>query len=90
MNPALAPPKWSAFSPVVSPAPASPMLLAPQSGKVTREAMRQKGHETADSARGLKGLVARRGEEVWEETARRVGAVASALVGNDTDQVASP
>jgi len=50
------------------------LLLAPQSGKATREAMRRTLRETADSAR--------RGEEVRDETARRVGAAASALAGN--------
>jgi gas vesicle protein len=65
------------------------LLLAPQSGKVTREAMRRKARETADSARGLKDRVVRRGEEVRDEAERRVGAAASALAGNGTDVVAS-
>jgi len=72
------------------------LLLAPQSGKATREAMRSKLRETADSARGLadsarglKDRVVRRGEEVRDEAARRVGAAASALAGNGTDVVAS-
>jgi len=50
------------------------LLLAPQSGKVTREAMRRKARETNDSARGLKDRVVLRGEELRDETARR-GAV---------------
>ena len=58
------------------------LLLAPQSGKATREAMRRTLRETADSARVLKDQVVRRGEEVRDETARRVGAAASALAGN--------
>jgi gas vesicle protein len=58
------------------------LLLAPQSGKATREVMRRTLRETADSARGLKDRVVLRGEEVRDETARRVGAVASALAGN--------
>lgn len=65
------------------------LLLAPQSGKVTRELMRRKAHETADSARGWKDRVVRRGEEVRDEAERRVGAAASALAGNGTDEVAS-
>jgi hypothetical protein len=44
--------------------------------------MRRTLRETADSARGLKDRVVLRGEEVRDETARRVGAVASALAGN--------
>ena len=58
------------------------LFLAPQSGKATREAMRSKLRETADSARGLKDRAVRRGEEVRDEAARRVGAAASALAGN--------
>jgi gas vesicle protein len=65
------------------------LLLAPQSGKVTREAMRHKARETADSARGLKDRVVLRGEELRDETARRVGAAASALAGNGADEVAA-
>jgi len=55
------------------------LLLAPQSGRATREAMRSKLHETAVSARGLKDRVVHRGEEVRDEAARRVGAAAAAL-----------
>lgn len=65
------------------------LLLAPRSGKATREAMRSKLHETAESARGLKDRVVRRGEEVRHEAVRRVGAAASALAGNDADEAAS-
>jgi gas vesicle protein len=65
------------------------LLLAPQSGKVTREAMRSKLRETTDSARGLKDRVVRQGEQVRHEAARRVGAAASALAGNGADDVAS-
>jgi gas vesicle protein len=57
------------------------LLLAPQSGKATREAMRSKLRETADSARGLKDRVVRRAEGIRDETSRRVGAAASALAG---------
>jgi hypothetical protein len=48
--------------------------------------MRLKGTETADSARGLKDRAVRRGEEVRDETVRRVGAAASALAGNGIDE----
>jgi gas vesicle protein len=54
------------------------LLLAPQSGKATRDAARSKLRETADSARGLKDRIVRRGENVRDEAARRVGAAASA------------
>jgi gas vesicle protein len=65
------------------------LLLAPQSGKATREAMGRKLRETGDSARGLKDRVVRRGEEIRSEATRRVGAAASALAGNGADEVAS-
>ena len=39
------------------PAPPLRLLLAPQSGKVTRQIMRRKLNDTADSARDLKGRV---------------------------------
>lgn len=61
------------------------LLLAPQSGKDTRAAMREKGRETADSARQLKERAVRRGEEVRDETVRRVGAAAAALAGNGVE-----
>jgi gas vesicle protein len=65
------------------------LLLAPQSGKETREAMRRKLRETDHSARELKDRVVRRGEEIRDETARRVGAAASALAGNGADETTS-
>jgi len=65
------------------------LLLAPKSGKVTREAMRSKLRETADSARDLKDRVVRQGEQVREEATRRVGAAASALAGSGTDDVSA-
>jgi gas vesicle protein len=65
------------------------LLLAPKSGKVTREAMRSRLRETADSARDLKDRVVRQGEQAREEAARRVGAAASALAGNSTDDVSA-
>ncbi len=65
------------------------LLLAPQSGKATRESMRRELRETADSARGLKNRVVRRGEEIRDEAVRRVGAAASALAGNGADGLPS-
>jgi len=58
------------------------LLLAPQSGQATRDTMRRKLHDTTDSAHQLKDRVVRRGEEIRDEAARRVGAAASALAGN--------
>lgn len=63
------------------------LLLAPQSGKDTREVVRRTLRETDDSARELKDRVVRRGEEIRGEAARRVGAAASALAGNGADAV---
>lgn len=63
------------------------LLLAPQSGEATREAVRRTLRETDDSARGLKHRVVRRGEEIRVEATRRVGAAASALAGNGADAV---
>jgi len=65
------------------------LLMAPQSGKDTRDAMRSKLHETADSARGLKDRVVHRGEGLRDEAVRRVGAAASALAGNGADAAAA-
>jgi gas vesicle protein len=61
------------------------LLLAPQSGKATRESMRRKLRETDASARALKDRVVRRGEEIRVEAAKRVGEAASALSGNGAD-----
>ncbi len=58
------------------------LLLAPQSGKATRETMRRTLREGVDSARTLKDQVIRRGEEVRDEATHRVTAAASALAGN--------
>jgi len=65
------------------------LLLAPQSGKATRETMRRALRETTDSARGLKDQVVRRGEEIRDEAAHRVVAAASALAGNGANDAAS-
>ncbi len=62
------------------------LLLAPQSGKATREAIPRKLRESADSARAFQDRVVRRGEEVRDEATRRVSAAASALAGNGADE----
>ena len=61
------------------------LLMAPQSGEATREAVRRKLRETDASARELKEKIVRRGEEVRVEAARRVSAAASVLAGNGAD-----
>jgi gas vesicle protein len=63
------------------------LLMAPQSGEATREAVRRKLRETDASARELKEKIVRRGEEVRVEAARRVTAAASVLAGNGADAV---
>jgi gas vesicle protein len=57
------------------------LLLAPQSGKATREMMKRKVSDGADSVRSLGDRVVTRGEQIWDETALRVGDAASALSG---------
>ena len=57
------------------------LLLAPQSGKVTRDILGRKLNETADSARELRGRAIRRGQDVREEATFRVEGAASALAG---------
>ncbi len=58
------------------------LLLAPQSGKGTRDLMARKLSSGADSARRLKDRVVTRGEEIWDEAAFRAGEAASALSGS--------
>ena len=57
------------------------LLLAPQAGKLTRELLRRRMRETADSACDLKDQVIRRSEEIRDEAAHRASDVASALAG---------
>jgi gas vesicle protein len=57
------------------------LLLAPQSGKVTRQMVGRKLNDTAGSARELKGRAIRRGQEFREEATHRVEGAASALAG---------
>jgi gas vesicle protein len=58
------------------------LLLAPRSGKATREIMGRKVNDAADSARDLKHRAIRRGQEIREEATYRVEGAASALAGN--------
>ena len=62
------------------------LLLAPQAGRVTRQLMRRKLSETADSARELKGRAIRRGQQLREEATHRVEGAASALAGKAGDR----
>ena len=57
------------------------LLLAPHSGKVTREIMGRKMGEAAGSARDLRDRAIRRGQELREEATSRVEGAASALAG---------
>jgi gas vesicle protein len=60
---------------------AAALLLAPQSGKLTRGLMGRKLSDAAGSARDLKGRAVRRGQELREEATHRVQGAASALAG---------
>ena len=55
------------------------LLLAPRSGRATRQIMASKMSGSADSVRELRDRVVARGEEVWQEAAHRVGEVGAAL-----------
>jgi len=66
------------------------LLVAPQAGEITRDMMRRKLHDSADSARQLKDRVVRRGTEVGEEAAHRVTDAASALAGRSLRQAPAP
>ena len=57
------------------------LLLAPQSGQVTRQIMGRKLNDAADSARDLKERAIHRGRELREEATCRVEGAASALAG---------
>lgn len=66
------------------------LLLAPQSGRDTRDAMTRKMGDAADSARemvasarDMKDRVVAKGGNIWEEATHRVGEAASALSGAD-------
>jgi len=68
---------------------AAALLLAPQSGQATRQAMRRRLQETDEMARKLKDRALRRGEELRDEATRRVGGAASALAGKGVEPAAS-
>jgi gas vesicle protein len=57
------------------------LLLAPHSGKATRQMMARRASEGADSARRLRDRVVSRGEELWDEATQGVGEAASAFAG---------
>jgi gas vesicle protein len=59
------------------------LLLAPRSGRDTRQAIARKASDTADSAREVKDRVVQKGGEIWGEATHRVGDAARALSGND-------
>ncbi len=66
------------------------LLLAPQSGKATRETMRRKLHETGTYARGIKARVARQTEGIRERAARGLSTVAGRISpGNGHDRPAA-
>ena len=58
------------------------LLLAPRSGKATRQLIADKLGEGADSVGALRDRVVTRGEEAWDEAAVRLGGAAAALAGD--------
>jgi len=58
------------------------LLLAPQSGRATRQMMARKVDGGVGSVRGLRDRVVARGEEIWDEAGLRVGEAAAALSGS--------
>ena len=65
------------------------LLLAPQTGKHTREGMRRKLRDVNGSARGLRDRFLRRSERIRDEASRRVAAAATALAGNGAGSAAA-
>jgi len=57
------------------------LLLAPRSGRNTRQIMRRTVRGGTDSAREIKDRLVRRGRRIREETERRAGEAASILAG---------
>ena len=55
------------------------LLLAPRSGRATRQMIAGKLSEGADSARALRDRTVARGEEVWDDAAHRVSEMGAAL-----------
>ena len=64
------------------------LLLAPQSGRVTRERMQRKLSDTAGAARDLKHQLIRRGRKVRDEARHRVDDAVSALTGDGAANLA--
>jgi gas vesicle protein len=58
------------------------LLLAPQSGRATRQMMRRNVSDAAGSARDLKDQVIRRGQSIRDEARHRVDEAVSALSGD--------
>lgn len=58
------------------------LLLAPQSGRATRERMRRQLSDTAGSARDLKHQLSRRGQKIRDEARHRVDDAVAALTGD--------
>jgi gas vesicle protein len=61
---------------------AAALLLAPQSGRATRERMHRRLRDTAGSARDLKDYWIRRSERARSEARHRVEGAVSALAGD--------
>lgn len=58
------------------------LLLAPQSGRATREMMRRNVSDATGSARELKDQLIRRGQDFRDEARHRVDDAVSALAGD--------
>ena len=58
------------------------LLLAPQSGRATREMTRRTLSDTADSARDFKDRLIRRGQKIRDRARSRVDDAVSALAGD--------
>lgn len=58
------------------------LLMAPQSGKATRQIMAKTLNGSVDSVLQLRDHVVARGEEAWDEAAHRLDGAAAALTGN--------
>lgn len=59
------------------------LLLAPRSGRATRESMLRGVSDAAGSARDLKDQLIRRGERIRDEARRRVDGAVTALAGDE-------
>jgi gas vesicle protein len=66
------------------------LLLAPQSGKATRQMMASRLKVSADSVRELRDRVVTRGEEAWDEAAHRVGEALSGVERKDGKRGEAP